>query len=305
MLNKHIFGILVIALASVSFITAFYYDSQDNLNFSEFNEYQSVVIYRNDDVTEALSNEFNKTNDLFIQYKVPVTHAVIPSAIEGKKDTSEHCKALRKLKNDYPELIDYSLHGYSHDLVGEPPTEFDGRQKVVQEDKIREGIEFFQKCIGERPKSFVPPGNTYDDTTLEVLAEYNISLMSANVHYSDQDWSFGNKDIDHSRDVYVGGMTYMYVRDWDDNQLNPLESSLNGINDSLNKGNIHTQVLHYKSLSQYESPEQSNGFVHLEESLKYTSSHDNVKHVNLGSLSKLLDNKELTTSKKHDWRIKS
>lgn len=301
------FGLVMVLIGSS--VVALLYSIGSNLDNDMLSEgysnnyYESIVIYRNDDVDEAFSKEFNTTNNIFIDYSVPVTHSIIPDRLKKRDNTAEHCERFRELQRENPEIIDYSLHGYDHNLSGHPPTEFKGESKKVQNQKIEDGITFFENCIGQKPQSFVPPGNTYDNKTVKILDNKEINLLSADSHTSPQKWSFNIEPIDYSKSVYLGGMSYMFVSDWDNKTLISTEASLNGLNKSIENNYLYTQVLHYKALESYNSEDEDSGFQKLDKMINQSSSYENVKHYSLGDLSDKLEHELVQVSKNEGWII--
>ncbi len=77
------------------------------------------------------------------------------------------------------------LHGYQHRYETEeggflninPRSEFAGLPVEAQRRKIRAGLEIFARH-GVRPDLWVAPGHSFDATTVQVLIEHSVNLIS-------------------------------------------------------------------------------------------------------------------------------
>jgi len=68
-----------------------------------------IFFFRNDDVRDTLDDSLANVTNIFINRRVPITHAVEPANI--KPDVAEW---LLKIKTEQPNLIDISQHGFDH-----------------------------------------------------------------------------------------------------------------------------------------------------------------------------------------------
>ncbi len=105
-----------------------------------------------------------------------------------------------------------ALHGYQHVYVNQNPglmglthqSEFAGLTREVQAQKLRSGLAIFA-AQGVRAEAWVAPSHSFDRTTVELLAEFGIPVISDGLWswpFSDQDgitwipqqlWGFKSK----------------------------------------------------------------------------------------------------------------
>lgn len=81
-------------------------------------------------------------------------------------------------------IVDPALHGYEHknSHVGRPFTEFKGLIFDAQYEKLLSAATLFEQQLDIRPSIFIPPWNTYDHITLEILDMLKIPNISANIY---------------------------------------------------------------------------------------------------------------------------
>ncbi|HEY5914222.1 MAG TPA: DUF2334 domain-containing protein [Verrucomicrobiae bacterium] len=78
-----------------------------------------------------------------------------------------------------------ALHGYQHRYVTCHPgvvtvrkkSEFAGVPAAEQEEKLRRGIEIFERH-GLKSRVWIAPSNSFDATTVELLARFGLSMIS-------------------------------------------------------------------------------------------------------------------------------
>ena len=78
-----------------------------------------------------------------------------------------------------------AAHGYQHRYVNKnaglmrlnPQSEFAGLPRNAQEAKLRAGLEIFAK-YGVRADAWVAPAHSFDRTTVDVLADLGVSVIS-------------------------------------------------------------------------------------------------------------------------------
>lgn len=70
-------------------------------------------------------------------------------------------------------LIEVALHGFSHQTRGKSfwfgHSEFRGLSPKNQMEKIRTGKEYLERVFGCRVVTFIPPWNSYDQSTIMAL----------------------------------------------------------------------------------------------------------------------------------------
>ncbi len=79
--------------------------------------------------------------------------------------------------------MDAAQHGYSHQTLRTKgwQTEFKTLDYSTQEDKIKKGKAFLEKALDTPITTFVPPYNSYDAITIEVLEKLNFQCLSADM----------------------------------------------------------------------------------------------------------------------------
>jgi len=137
---------------------------------------QQFIFIRDDDVTE-LTPEFLTVFNLFKRYRIPVIYSIIPKYV-----TTEMVQFLNIQKARNFHLLDIVQHGYSHKNYGRRiKYEFGrGRSYIQQRKDILRGFRIMKKLFKDNfTPAFVPPYNRYNITTLKVLNELNIPILSA------------------------------------------------------------------------------------------------------------------------------
>jgi len=143
------------------------------------------VCFRFDDPSATsdhnLEKEIFKT---FSSFEYSLTVAVIPyrkrsgDIIEISKENVDHL-----IKAKQSGIIDIALHGHSHiprktDTNGSP-SEFSGTSRDQQINLIKEGSALITSVFDDKPIGFVPPWNSYDQNTADVLNELDYKYISA------------------------------------------------------------------------------------------------------------------------------
>ncbi|MFC6905911.1 DUF2334 domain-containing protein [Halalkalicoccus tibetensis] len=274
---------------------------------SEWEEYESIVIFRNDDIQPWYSTEEMRAVDgVFIDEEVPVTLGIIPNPggdlpITDDEDT---CEYLGSLEADHPGQFEMSLHGYTHeektDFYG--GSEFGGVPYETQAEWLAEGEELLGQCVESPSKTFVPPMNTYDENTAELLAEEEYTVVSGGDWFTD-----GYYDVDEDEYYFeAGGMLHVpenqAFEDWgayDGTGEVPFEDTetLTGAFDETHADNgVHVQMIHYQYFTSEERLDQ------LRDLIQHMKATDDVGFMTLEQLSKGLENG--TVERTDDgWRV--
>lgn len=123
---------------------------------------------------------------------VSATFSVVPSVTTGEVhvpgDRPERLlegPRMERLAQAVTEgVVDLALHGWNHrthaGALPPDPSEFRG---VPYEDQLRRlecGQHLLEAGTGRRPRTFVPPWNTYDRATLRALEELGFECIAAN-----------------------------------------------------------------------------------------------------------------------------
>jgi predicted deacetylase len=120
------------------------------------------------------------------QYQLKPILAVIPDnqseEFRNYPHRSDFWEIIRTL---YHEGWEIAIHGYNHvyttrasGLLGiNKRSEFAGLPYDTQQNKIRNAIRVFKKN-GIHPRTFIAPSHSFDHTTLRILKEENIAVVS-------------------------------------------------------------------------------------------------------------------------------
>lgn len=120
----------------------------------------------------------------FMSRQIPLTCAVIPARMRAGHEirfTRESAAPLRQAIET--GLVDVALHGFLHRDGGLAPaggrSEFAGVAPQRQREWISTGRVLLEETLQCRIAGFVPPWNSYDDTTLRVLEDMAFDYLSA------------------------------------------------------------------------------------------------------------------------------
>ncbi len=155
------------------------------LSYSE--EKQIFVVFRYDDYSSLSSTELEtKLIESFRKFNISCVFGVVPFAVT--KDchstqpqdllplTPEKIILLKKGLND--AVIEVAQHGYSHQTVTlKRYTEFAGIDYNEQYKKIEKGKLYLENKLGVEINSFIPPWNTYDLNTLNILEDLKFNSI--------------------------------------------------------------------------------------------------------------------------------
>jgi predicted deacetylase len=149
------------------------------------------VVFRYDDCSAKTSLELEqRLVEAFARCGAQLSLAVIPFVCEGSfRDPSpQRTRALSSAKatwlrnaaaDGHAEIV---LHGYSHQTTSVPAyTEFAGRELKEQWTRIIEGKHELEHRLGAPVTTFVPPWNSYDQSTVTALEEAGFACLSASV----------------------------------------------------------------------------------------------------------------------------
>ena len=151
------------------------------------------IVFRYDDYSAISNTAFsNQLVDLFRGNNAPITFAVIPMTEtenplhlpEIRSDevlplTPENAALLQAGIND--GVLEIAMHGFSHqNNNGARSSEFTNVAYKKQLADLTRGKAHLESTIGAQVKIFVPPWNTYDLTTLQVLDQLGFTIVSAN-----------------------------------------------------------------------------------------------------------------------------
>lgn len=291
-------GVLVCSLVAVTV---------DIGRTTETNEevYDAVVVFRNDDVQAGYEFETMQAVDrVFLEEDVPVSLGVIAGGLE---DDDRTCSYLSELAADHGDQFEIAAHGVSHEAETEfgQKSEFGGHDREVQADKLETMTDRITACTGERPTTFIPPFNTYDETTVDLLEEYGYETASGGEHtrtvFDDRDDMGENDGGEHGdtaeRDgvagtFEAGNVTHIpqsqaFVADWETHDFHDYETLEAAFEAAAENGSIYVQMLHYQTFTEPADRER------LREFIRSVDDYGDVRFATLGELGELVRNDEI------------
>ena len=246
--------ILVVGLGGAAFSTALLADDTESPMASaddgEWTEYETIVVFRNDDIQPWYKSETMRAVDrVFIEEDVPVTLGVIPAVAGADSpitESDETCEYLQSLLRDHPGQFEITTHGYTHDQRTNFYTgsEFGGIPNETQSAWMTTGTDVLADCTGVRPRTFIPPMNTYDDGTVAAAVEDEYRTISGG------DW-FTAEYYNETGVFTAGGLTHIsegtsFV-DWEHGEFHSQSELQAAFDSSYESNEIHIQMLHYQT----------------------------------------------------------
>ena len=257
-----------------------------NYSAPEPGSYETIVVYRNDDVmAHARPGALDNVTAVFADTGVPVTYGVIGEV----PPNATVCRYLRQLRSRHPGQFDTALHGYTHANLLEnrsdgsrySRSEFASRPYREQRVRIRRGTRNVTRCTDARPRTFVPPFDTYDNTTVRALDAAGYDTVSGGA------WSYDNE-----RALFAdGGLTHVsYVPSsarvqvyYDYSETPPSPHSVARINRSFDRAyrnnSLYLFTMHYRYFTDERSLER------LRQIIAHQQSHD-VAFMTVGQVSR-------------------
>lgn len=254
-------------------------------------EYESIVVFRNDDIQPWYNQEeLRAVNDVFIDEEVPVTLGIIPdtNGDASLTDDPELCSYLRSLESDHPGQFEMAVHGYTH----EPETDFyDGSEfgdlpRDEQRERLADGEAILADCVESPSSTFIPPMNTYDETTVDVLEDADYTTVSGgswftNEYYDTDESVFEAGELTHVSETqaFENWSEYEDADDEDDVPFEDLETMTESFDDAHEANEIHTVMLHYQYFTTDERLDQ------LESLIEHMKGEDDVAFMTIEQLS--------------------
>ena len=144
-------------------------------------------LLRLDDIAENMNWElFMRFVDKIRQYELKPVLAVIPNNQSEEFRIYPHQADFWNLiRILYHEGWEIAIHGYNHvyttrdsgQLGINKRSEFAGLPYDDQKNKIKNAVRIFEKN-GIQPRTFIAPSHSFDHTTLQILKEENITVVS-------------------------------------------------------------------------------------------------------------------------------
>ncbi|RQW89289.1 MAG: DUF2334 domain-containing protein [Geobacter sp.] len=151
------------------------------------------IFFRYDDISGRSTTVLEqKLIDLFRRHRFSFTVGVIPFVCDrdyedpGLQGNIALSPQKAEILRDAVKTgtLDVALHGYSHQSIRTrkegPYTEFSGLDYKKQEMKIVKGKRLLEEIFGGKITTFIPPFNSYDLNTLQVLENHGFTVVSAN-----------------------------------------------------------------------------------------------------------------------------
>ena len=259
-------------------------DTESELPAIDGTEYDSLVVFRNDDPAPWTELEtLRAVTDVFVRTETPVTYSIVASDDDtGERLDTDHPVAayLNDLRADHGDLVEFAVHGYTHTketaFLGR--SEFGGLDEAAQRDRLTAATELFDDH-GWEPDVFVPPYNTYDETTAEVLADEGFSLVSGSPHTLDD--QFGAEEYLLDSDLVHLPMN-LSMEDWDTESVRDIETLKGDVDRNNEAFGLNVIMLHYYFYDDQQQRET------LEELVEYATAGD-TKVLTLGGVADKLD----------------
>lgn len=268
---------------------------------SHWEEYQSIVIFRNDDVQPYYRTEEMKAVDrVFIEENVSVTAGAIPSP--GNMTLSsdmEICQYWRQQRQQHPEVFEYALHGYNH----KPITEFQGGSEFGnvsaerQREMIKNGSRIMENCLGTKPDVFIPPRETYDNTTAEILANQGYTAVSGGdwftkTYYNRTDL-FRSQGILH---VPSDGADGGFLKNWSSGEFYSQKTLESRFDRAYENGSVYVQMIHYQYFTGQDKLNTLRGLI------EHMKSKEDVTFMTLGEFATKYADGEIERTE-DGWRV--
>lgn len=144
------------------------------------------VVFRYDDfrlATDSLDKEMIR---LFVEKNIPISLAVVPCDADESFaiNNDTFLDSLKHLVED--GKVEICLHGLTHQQIANG--EFAEVSYDEQYRRLSKGKQFLDSVFQRSICTFIAPFNAYDATTLQVIKELGMPVLSGGLH-SGQDWS--------------------------------------------------------------------------------------------------------------------
>lgn len=176
-------------LAAISFKASAKVEAQEEASGAR--SCPALVVLRYDDVTphsnSALERELYAHTDRLgatvMVGVVPMLPSARANALRTPASARDVATKIALLKRYARKgVVEIALHGYRHedtDVMTAPRSEFAGVAPAQQRIWVGEAARWMKSTLDIEAWAFIPPWNSYDDSTLSALAENGISVISA------------------------------------------------------------------------------------------------------------------------------
>lgn len=291
--------VLLLTSASVVAVTGSPQQSEaESASEGNWNTYQSIVIFRNDDLQPGYRTDTMRNVDqVFVDAGVPVTQGVVPAIGGDHVDPDgEFCRYLRSRSERNPETFEYALHGYRHEertgFAG--GSEFGGVSRVDQQSMIDDGTAIVESCIGERPTTFIPPLDTYDESTAAATSSAGYRVISGGGWFTNQYYN-ETGPFEANGTLHLPN-TQSFVRNWTTNRFYEQEYLEAQFDAAHRNGGIYVQMLHYPTFT------NDSDLASLQELIAYMQSKDGVAFMTVGEFATGYEQGQIERTDE-GWRI--
>lgn len=156
----------------------------------DMGEKQIIVVFRYDDYSNTTPTDLEiNLLGLFQGHNVTCTFSVVPFAADTYPPGS-HIDENHRLSEEKASIlrnaldagtVDVALHGCTHRAAFREGylTEFRHVDYKIQEEKITRGKLCLEESLRTRITIFVPPWNSYDENTLQILEKEKFRVISS------------------------------------------------------------------------------------------------------------------------------
>lgn len=225
-------------------------------------------------------------NQVFIEEDVPVTLGIIPNAGGDLPVTDDEvtCEHLRTLQSEHPGQFEMALHGYTHarETGFHGGSEFGNLSYDSQSERIAEGKRLLGQCVRSSSKTFIPPMNTYDDTTVRALSEQGYTVVSGGTWFT-REYYDRNNGMSYFE---AGGLTHVpeteSFEDWGAYNgsgtvpLRDAEALTDAFDETHENNGVYVQMFHYQYFTTEERLDQ------LRSLIQHMKSTDDVGFMTVG-----------------------
>jgi len=136
------------------------------------------IIFRIDDYGIDNPYFYKDFSAIINKYSAKISIAAVPIKTNEQQWTSYEDSLFNFLSNLH--YVEICQHGYNHKSYSYG-TEFCGRDSIIQERDIKEGKHLLEKKSRKKILVFVPPFNSYDSNTLNIVNKLGFNVISGDV----------------------------------------------------------------------------------------------------------------------------
>lgn len=210
--------------------------------------HDSLVLFRNDDPAPWTDLDvLRAVDDVFADRDVPLTHGVVTRDTErGEELGPDHpvCRYLIDLAEERGDEVGFAVHGRTHDEVTDFHwgSEFGGLPGDEQRRRIEAASADLVDCLDASPSVFVPPFNTYDEQTVEVLRDTGFSLVSGGTYFQDE--YFGERGFWRD-DGLLHLPSNLSMEDWESKRVRDPAELRSDFDENRRTAALNVVMLHY------------------------------------------------------------